>query len=372
MSYIKVKNKTILAVVGIALLSVGCNKNPVAVINTPPPEPLKQIEPTPAPLPEVEASGKPTQFVVLAFDGSYSLVMWKNTLDFAEQMKLEGKPANFTYFISGVYFLNYRKASRYLPPKKPPGTSQIGFANNNTEVENRVAYVNRAISEGHEIGSHLNGHFNGSGWTVADWQQEFSEFDKLVFSIDKNNDVDAKDADRYELNLLRTDLVGFRAPELGKNNAMYTALVDNHYAYDTSGVGKPEEWPKKLPSGVWEFPLAQIKYADTNSKILSMDYNFYFKQSQAKDVTKKGEQLWQDYFDKTYTSYINYFNNNYQGTRAPVFIGSHFSEWNDGVYWEVMKKFAIEVCGQSEVRCVTHKELMGHMNSRPTLGNSSK
>jgi hypothetical protein len=348
-------------------MAVGCTgSGPVAYqkINNAATSTLPQVVPPPVNNLTPPPSGKQPQFVVMAFDGSRSLDMWQNTLDFAQEMSQAGHPVHFTYFLSGVYFLNWRKANSYLPPQKPAGTSLIGFADSNLDVEKRVAFVNRALAEGHEIGSHLNGHFDGSKWTLQDWQQEFSQFNNLIFNIAPNNDVDPLDAGRYNIHLSQADMIGFRAPDLGKNNAMYQVLKDNGYAYDTSGVGKATDWPKKLPNGLWEFPLAQINYATSTSKILSMDYNFYFKQSAAKDVAKQGDEKWNKFFNDTYTSYINYFNQNYQGGRAPVFIGSHFSEWNDGAYWEAMKKFAQDVCVQPEVKCVDFKELMDYLNTR--------
>jgi hypothetical protein len=310
-------------------------------------------------------SGRAPQFVVMAFDGSYSLDMWQQTLDFAKLMQDQNHPVHFTYFLSGVYFLNYRKAVRYEPPTKAPGTSLIGFGASNLDVEERVKYVNRAIAEGHEIGSHANGHFDGADWTYGEWEQELTQFNNLVFHIVGNNDVSSKDAGRYTVNLNPGELVGFRAPSLARNDKMYTALLANGYKYDTSATGKATEWPQKLNNGLWEFPVASIQYSNTSSFLLAMDYNFYFKQSGGKDVTKKGEGQWQQFYQDTYTSYINYFQKNYTGNRAPVYIGSHFSEWNDGVYWDAMRDFGADVCIKPEVYCVTFKDLMGYLNSKP-------
>jgi hypothetical protein len=94
-----------------------------------------------------------------------------------------------------------------------------------------------------------------------------------------------------------------------------------------------------------------------------MDYNFYFKQSNAIDVAKRGTPLWDEYYNQVLTSYRNYFRHSYTGNRAPLFIGHHFSLWNDGVYWEAMKTFAREVCGKPGVKCVSYKELMEEMSA---------
>ncbi|HYF04720.1 MAG TPA: hypothetical protein VEA59_00965 [Patescibacteria group bacterium] len=362
--------KTLALVCLITFLSAGCNENVIVV--TKPPISKPEVVPTETIMPSQMSeqptvqskNSRPLQFVVLSFDGSYSLPMWEDTLNFSQEMRIAGVPVRFTYFLSGVYFLNYRKAHRYHPPLKPVGTSLIGFADSNLDVERRVAYVNRAIAEGHEIGSHSNGHFSGAKWSKKSWEQEFSEFNNLLFSIDENNDVDTIDAERYRLHISPEEIVGYRAPELAKNSAMYEVLKKFNFAYDTSGTGKPEVWPQKRADGLWEFPLALIPYADTNSLILSMDYNFYYKQSKAKDVTKKGDELWNDFFEKTYSSYLNYFTSNYKGTRAPVYIGSHFSTWNDGVYWEAMKQFTKDVCDKPDVRCGSFRELMNYLNSQ--------
>ena len=343
-----------------ALLGVSCNKIPTTPNYL---EAQKNIPPLPiADTTTKTTSGKPFQIVVMAFDGSYSPEMWQDTLDFSLKMTSSGTPVHFTYFISGTYFLNYKKSSLYHPPQKPPGTSMIGFGLSNNDIEKRVAFVNRAITEGHEIGSHLNGHFDGSSWSKSDWTQEFSEFNKLIFHIAENNQVPPNDAEKFKLHITPQEVVGFRAPNLGKNAALWPALKENGLLYDTSLVGKPQDWPKKIDLGLWEFPLANIQYATSTKYLLSMDYNFYFKQSGAKDSAKKGTANWNQFYKDTYLSYYNYFEKNYTKNRAPVFIGSHFSRWNDGVYWEAMRDFATTVCAKPEVKCIPFKELMNYLN----------
>jgi len=352
----------------IVLMAASCHNNYTASLA---PQPMQIVPPVvsaPSPTPKQPVryetlSGKKPQFVVMAFDGSYSLNMWQQTLDFSQQMAANNHPVHFTYFLSGVYFLNYRKAAKYQPPQMPAGKSEIGFADSNLDVEKRVAYVNRAINEGHEIGSHANGHFDGSDWSPEDWQQELDQFSNLIFHIDRNNDVSAVDAQRYRINITPGELIGFRAPALGRSESLFKALKNNGYLYDTSSVGQATAWPKKLDNGLWEFPLAQIKYANTDKNLLSMDYNFYYKQSRAKDITKQGDPQWAQFYQDTYSSYMNYFDNNYNANRAPVFIGSHFSNWNDGVYWAAMKDFAATVCVKPEVFCVDNKELLNYLNT---------
>ena len=302
---------------------------------------------------------KPTQYVVLAFDGSYSIDMWQQTRQFAKQMRSQNKPLSFTYFISGVYLLANQKRSIYCPPGLPCGSSAIGFAASPKDVAARVQQINLASSEGHEIASHANGHFNGSHWTYDQWKSELDSFNSLLTNVAKNNGI----KEFFQIPPIK----GFRAPELGRDADMWKALASEGYTYDTSGVGKPDVWPTKDINGLWLFPLARIKYSTTTFSLLAMDYNFYFKQTGAKDEAVKGSPQWNTLYQDMLLSYENYFKGNYNGARAPVYIGHHFSLWNDGVYWEVMKSFATEVCGQPNVKCVTFSELAHDLDAMKTV-----
>jgi hypothetical protein len=312
----------------------------------------------PPPTPKSEdLNGK--QIIVFAFDGSKSLDMWHDSLDFAQKMKADGKPIHFTYFLSGVYFLSYKNRLLYHPPNAPAGTSLIGFADGKSDIISRIGYVNRAQAEGHEIGSHLNGHFNGVGWSAADWEQEFAEFNKLISNVNANNGILESEA---KLEITPKEITGFRAPNLGTNTNLWPLLASHGFVYDTDQTGKLGEWPKKNANGFWEFAIPSIKYANTDHSLLSMDYNFYVYQTLGNDLFRQGTADWQKALDDVYASYVNYFDNNYNSTKAPVFIAHHFSKWNDGVYWEALKKFASTECGKPDVRCISYKELVDYLN----------
>ena len=109
--------------------------------------------------------------------------------------------------------------------------------------------------------------------------------------------------------------------------------------------------PKRDRYGIWDFPLASLRAA--HGRVPSMDYNFYFKDSKGKPNPSNGALYEQRMLD----AYRKYFRNNYNGSRAPIHIGHHFSKWNGGAYWRAMKRFAIEVCGKPDVKCVTYREL---------------
>jgi len=190
------------------------------------------------------------------------------------------------------------------------------------------------------------------------------------------------------------EIIGFRAPQLGNDQAMYEELPSpgyeagkmdtGHILYDTSQTTVPQAWPTRK-GGMWQFALASIPIVGTVArdggprKNLAMDFNFYFMQTNGKDiignlvkegvdpavVAAKTRQL----EDQMYYSYVNYFFGNYNGNRAPVNIGHHFSKWNGGAYWNAMRRFAKLVCGLPEVRCSTYKELKTFMEEPKTLAN---
>lgn len=305
------------------------------------------------------SQGSSTQFVVLAFDGSRAIPMWKETRAFAKELTANGAPIHFTYFINTSYLLAPQHRNIYHPPHHATGTSPIGFGFSEKDVADRLEQMNGALQDGHEIGCHLTGHYDGTTWSKADWEQEFTSFFDIINQVGTINHLEHGPLNRRALQLPPEGIVGFRAPELGVNANLWPVLQAHHFQYDTSLTGKPGTEPTKLTNGLWEFPLERIRFAGSpTSSLLSMDYNFYFKQSGAKELAKKGTPLWDQYYQEVLTSYRDYFQKSYQGNRAPLYIGHHFSLWNDGVYWEALKTFARETCGQPQVRCVSYKEVM--------------
>lgn len=307
------------------------------------------------------------QYVILSLDGSRSLSMWNKTRQFAKDMAEKGKPVHFTYFINPIYLITKEAAHKsYQPPRAKMGQSLIGYADSEQDVKDRVEQINYAYNEGHEIGSHNVGHFNGLNWSHDEWLQESNSFDSIITDVQKNNPNVVIQPWTFGL----SQFIGFRAPELGVNSSLYKVLAEKKYVYDSSGMRTPTKYPTKDQNGIWHIGLGIIKVKDLHSAspgkshyVLSMDYNFWMLQSNVKNVAKKGTPLWNNFFSEMKDSYLDYFNNNYEGNHAPVVIGHHFSSWNDGVYWEAMKSFAEDVCGKPKVKCVTFKEYTDYLNS---------
>ena len=306
------------------------------------------------------ASGKKPQFIVFSFDGSKSLDMWEKTRAFAKEMNASGKPIHFTYFINAAYFLLDSHRADYQGPGHKAGDSPLGFAKTPEEISKRIAEVNTAYAEGNEIGSHSAGHFMGGNWTASQWSQEFASFSDLLFNIGKHN-PELSPSDRFSFG--PDEIAGFRAPGLSVSPGLYDTLAAFHFRYDASKTGRDSEWPYKLPNGLWEFPLGSMKLRSRTT--LAMDFNFFTAETGAQDSVQEGTPEWLGFSDDLKSAYANYFNHNYSGNRAPMYVASHFSQWNGDLYWNSMKAFAEDVCGKPEVHCVNYKELADYLDAMP-------
>jgi hypothetical protein len=297
------------------------------------------------------------QFVLISFDGAKSVDIWKDLRMFKEEMKSSDKFMNFTYFMNTAYLLTEETKNLYKGPRHERGISDIGFSEDMDNVSIRINEMNRAISDGDEIAIHTTGHLSGLGWSKDEWNSELDSFHDILFSLENIYEKSYIP----KLNLIREDVSGFRAPYLDTSPGLFEALHDRHLSYDSSEIGYKDAWPKKDDHGMWRIPLGIINLGKEKKKVLAMDYNIYVHHSQVPSMITKGGEDWQAAYDETLSAFLEYFNRNYTGKRAPVLIGYHFESWNDGVYWEVLKAFASEVCGKPEVRCGTFKELVKYL-----------
>ncbi|MES3037113.1 MAG: hypothetical protein V4736_04325 [Bdellovibrionota bacterium] len=370
---------------------------------------LQSFIPTAA---RAQAVERPPQYVLLAFDGSYNNDVWESSRAFSTKKKAQGVDVRFSYFINPVYLLwkcpaasttckppPYTRSDYYNPPgyrseRDASGKviqvknvgSAIGWGDNDKDISWRIENMNNAFTEGHEIGSHAVGHFDGSSWSYEDWKSEFNQFYSILDKVFEINKISPTAL--YPQGLaFRNDIVGFRAPVLGFSPGMYQALPEFGLKYDTSQQDQPTYWPQMNKYGTWNFPLAGISRPGSARTTPSMDYNFCYVDSAALLQTDPGLMSYKVPGEKANTNreclntvrpeqkvalkknmmtmYMNYFNNNYYGNRAPVSIGHHFSRWVSGAYYETFFEFAEKVCGLPEVKCVTTKEYMEFMNSTP-------
>ncbi len=104
-----------------------------------------------------------------AFDGSKRFGMWVDTMDFARGIERDyGKPLSFTYFINTCYL------------DTSVTGSWIGKSLSDSESTVRMALMQQAINEGHEIANHAVRHQDGTHWSYDQWHAEIAEFHQLV------------------------------------------------------------------------------------------------------------------------------------------------------------------------------------------------
>lgn len=297
---------------------------------------------------------RPPQFVAIAFDNCTENERWQDWTDFAAEMNRDGERLRFTFFVSGINFLTNDRKHLYQGPNQARGASRINFGGTPEDVRRRVAFINALHRQGHEIASHAVGHFDGRGWSASQWSAEFRSFDSLMANVATNNGLSTQEG----LAVGPKDLAGFRAPYLAHSPGLYVALAERGFRYDTSGTAPYHVWPEKR-DGIWRFNLAEIRLSGSGRPTLSMDYNFLVAQSGVAPIAARREAFRQQMLD----TYLAYFRTNYAGNRAPLHIGHHFTDYQNGAYRDALKSFARAVCGLPEVKCVTYRALADFMDA---------
>lgn len=336
---------------------------------------------------------RPPQFVVISFDNGRELRKWRELRLWARDLERRGKPAKFTFFVSAANFLSYAERRRYKPPRLRAGRSNIGFGGTAVDVRDRVSAINAIIADGHEFGSHAVGHFRGgkgrcfkgagvtcgANWTLNEWLYEHRVFEQLMADVARNLGAADEAVATIETNkptfdpVLHRDMIGFRAPHLSINAAMFDGLKRRGFRYDASWAtgAAIDAWPVRHATGLWLFKLPRLSAKTmvgrpARGRTLAMDYNFC-----ARDTARHGHTCIRinrsaqnrDRFGRQMlATYLAYFRQIFAGNRAPIHIGHHFSEFQAGTYHRALIAFVEAVCGQPEVRCVTYRELTRYMD----------
>lgn len=316
---------------------------------------------------------RPPQYVCLSFDGSGDPKFWQMTLqmarEFNEKHRASGESVHFTYFVSGIHFFpgRYRNVYRSYVYKNgrhqlKRGQAAIQFGGKEELIKQRIALLFQSRQEGHEIGSHVIGHFDGKGWTRFQWEEEFKQFNGVMWPVLKDRKM--ADPQRWyggpEL-VSSLGILGYRAPFLSTSPGLWPVMKNHGLRYDASGVRKKHLWPEKNEAGIWRFLLAPLEIAGSGKRTLSMDWNFFFAQTGGKiDRSPKRREL---YMRQTLETYRRYFVHNYHGNRAPIHIGHHLVSLNGYGYWRAFRQFAQDVCALPEVKCTTYKALLDYMDS---------
>ncbi|MFI1396354.1 hypothetical protein [Streptomyces sp. NPDC020681] len=310
----------------------------------------KQPHQPQAPVP-LEPGQTPPQFVVFSWDGAGEV---GNGLfpRFLELAKNEG--AAMTFFLSGIYLLPESKKTLYRPPNNGIGASDIGYLTDD-HIKETLKHVRQAWLDGHEIGTHFNGHFcAGSGsvgnWSPADWQKEIDQ--AVSFVTEWRTNTGWKDLDPLPFDY-RKELVGARTPcLLGRDKLLPTAKTLG-WRYDASSPGGRQMWPEKR-GGLWDLPLQQVPFPGHSFEVLSMDYNMLANQSQ--NSTKGIPSRYPGWKRQATDAYLAGFNRAYESNRAPFYIGNHFEQWNGGIYMDAVEEALKGMAGKKDVRLVSFRQ----------------
>ncbi|GFH36269.1 hypothetical protein [Streptomyces pacificus] len=310
----------------------------------------------PAPL---EPGQAPPQFVIFSWDGAGEVGngLFPRFLELARE-----HGASMTFFLSGLYLLPESRKALYRPPGNPVGASDIGYLTD-AHIRDTLKYIRQAWLEGHEIGTHFNGHFCGGpgsvgNWTPAQWENEIDQAVSFVTRWKSNSGWTELDPLPFDY---RRELVGGRTPcLLGQENLLPTARKMG-WRYDASSPGGRQKWPGKR-GGVWDLPLQAVPFPGHSFEVLSMDYNILANQS--RNSTNGMPSRYPDWRRQATGAYLSGFRRAYESNRAPFFIGNHFEQWNGGIYMDAVEEALKVMAGRKDVRLVSFRQFCDWLDAQ--------
>ena len=304
------------------------------------------------------AQAAPQQLVIVSFDGAHDNRLWARSREMAKRTG-----AHFTYFLSCTFLMRWGspEAAAYKAPHHRAGKSATGFAQTDAEIATRVDHIWNAHLEGHEIANHACGHFDGSGWSAADWKQEFDAFHKALSEGWKTAGVAARQPAGWQA-FADHGIIGFRAPYLAPGHVLPDAVRAAGFSYDASLITKGPSLPAN-DRGLPRFGLPLIAEGPSGKPVIAMDYNLYARHSRTReDKARAGE-----FEERSLAAYRQAFEREYAGARRPLQLGFHFVEMNDGAYWRALDRFLTETCHRPEVACVSYAEALPLLKERIPL-----
>jgi peptidoglycan/xylan/chitin deacetylase (PgdA/CDA1 family) len=156
--------------------------------------------------------------------------------------------------------------------------------------------------------------------------------------------------------LARYSLVGFRAPYLGANDALYEALMERGFLYDTSQSVSPGP-PFHFVDASRGRRLLELGLA-VHSGVLTipMDYNYARLEASP---------------ERMLADYLLGIDQSLSRGRVPFNVGHHFTLWHEGAYLSVLEQAVEHVLSgcpkEGEARCpgaevATFRELAGQLS----------
>ncbi|MGW4569115.1 hypothetical protein ACWEN3_44590 [Streptomyces sp. NPDC004561] len=313
----------------------------------------------PDPPTALEPGETPPQFVVFSWDGAGEVGtgLFQRFLELARAHE-----AHMTFFLSGLYLLPEDKKRLYQPPNNPVGASDIGYLTDE-HLKATLKYVGQAWLEGHEIGTHFNGHFcEGPGsvadWTSSQWRWEIEQARSFVKSWKTNTGWHDRPPLPFDYD---KELVGGRTPCLLGQESLLPVARALGWRYDASSPGGVQRWPRKQ-GGVWDLPLQGIPFPGHSFEVLSMDWNMLANQSG--NSTRAPSYNYSYWRAQATQSYMAGFDRAYETNRAPMFIGNHFEEWNGGIYMDAAEEALRQIAGRPEVRLVSFRQFVDWLDAQ--------
>jgi hypothetical protein len=286
---------------------------------------------------------KRKQLVIVSFDGAHDNKLWEKSRAMAKRTG-----AHFTYFLSCTFLFSKDARANYQAPHEKRGRSNVGFSQDKDETILRLGEIWLAKLEGHDIGSHACGHFDGGKWSADDWKAEFAFFRDSLKNAWQNAGVGEREPAGWQ-HFAAQDINGFRAPYLSAGSGLVKALEAEGFTYDASLVTKGPAMP--IASGdIARFGLPLIPEGASQRPVIAMDYNLYVRHSKGKEAPEKSAA----FEESTLKAYRDAFAKQYGGERIPLQLGFHFVEMNAGAYWRALDRFLTETCGRTDVACVSY------------------
>lgn len=306
---------------------------------------------------QLDRRSGPPQFVVVSWDGAGEL---SDRLFSRFREVARRNNAHMTFFLSGIYLLPEHRKHLYHPPKHPVGASDIGYLSEES-IHRTIRQLDLAWREGHEIGTHFNGHFCGpngvSTWSPADWESEIQQAIKFVMTWKTNTGFTDLPPLPFDY---RKELVSGRTPCLQGRDQLLPTAAKLGWRYDASSPGWLQVWPVRR-HGLWDFPLQSLPMAGEDFEVLSMDYNIMVNQSKTPQGDRSKYGRWRAQARDTY---LKGFERAYFSNRAPLFIGNHFQRWNGGIYMDAVEQFMDEIGGEPDVRMVSFRQLADWLDAQ--------
>lgn len=304
------------------------------------------------------ADEKPPQFVLYSFDGGYQNDRWDYFQDVAEEAD-----AKFTVYQSGIHLLADENREFYQAPGNKPGYVNKELGGDEAEIAARVTNINEAYAQGHEIGTHMNGHlcatadYGGDKWSTKEWLDELGQFQEM-FADPRG--VNGYGEDFPEMQVPLSAIQGTRLPCLdGTWKELVPAFKEVGIEYDTSrGAGSVGvSWPYQ-DDGIWEFEMP-IVYSPVLAEkgrdypmVMAMDYNIWISGNGGEESDT--EELRQFQLE----TYRYMYESAYHGNRAPLVFGNHFNTWAGNAFNPAVAQSMREFCGNEDTYCVTYQQMI--------------